>query len=140
MTMVNQNHNIGDIVLSTADIEARVAEMAQEIDAVLAACRQVQVVGVLKGAAFFNADLVRHMKTPALMSYTTVSSYGWNALNTDGPKVVHDTDLPDLWVLTQHLLEIVSTSAYMTYWIRDVLTAYHESFCCSWRLAGFFRF
>jgi hypoxanthine phosphoribosyltransferase len=55
-------------------IAARVRELAGEISADYSG-RNVHVVGVLRGATIFMADLVRHLEVPLTYDYIAVNSY-----------------------------------------------------------------
>lgn len=57
------------------DLARRVHELARQISADYAA-KQPLVVGVLKGAWVFMADLVRHLTVPVGCDFVLLSSYG----------------------------------------------------------------
>lgn len=63
-----------DILFSKDEIEKRVASLAREIEKDYADGEMV-VVGVLKGAFVFMADLVRQIKRPLACDFLRVSSY-----------------------------------------------------------------
>lgn len=63
-----------DILFSKEAIERRVAEMAREIEGDFRDGEMV-VVGVLKGAFVFMADLVRQIRRPLTCDFIRVSSY-----------------------------------------------------------------
>ncbi len=65
---------IGRIVLEPEQIESRVGELGKEISRDYRG-RQPLVVGVLKGAALFTSDLVRHLTIPLDLDFLAVSSY-----------------------------------------------------------------
>lgn len=94
MLTIDEDHTVGSVLFSQENIRLRIEDMAKEIDEAFKGVDQVLAIGVLKGAAFFTADLARMLKTPTLVSYTTISSYGWNALQSDGPRLQHDSDIP----------------------------------------------
>ncbi|MGH7867300.1 MAG: phosphoribosyltransferase, partial [Candidatus Dormibacteraceae bacterium] len=62
------------VLLSAEKIHARVQELAAQIDRDYPA-GPVYLVGVLKGASVFMADLARAMKTPARMEFVGIASY-----------------------------------------------------------------
>lgn len=80
-------------VLLTADqIHARIKEMAAEID------RDhpqgpVYLIGILKGACIFLADLARAMKTPARLEFVGISSYGRGKSSSGEVKLTKDLDV-----------------------------------------------
>lgn len=62
-------------VLSKEDIEKTVAALAREISADYRD-RDVVLIGVLKGAFVFLADLVRHLTIPVKVDFVRLASYG----------------------------------------------------------------
>lgn len=63
-----------DILIPKEKIEARVAELAAEIDRDFSGGELV-VVGVLKGSFIFMSDLVRRISRPLACDFVRVSSY-----------------------------------------------------------------
>ena len=57
-------------------IKERVAEMAEQISADYADAGEIVLVGVLKGAFIFLADLSRRLTIPRTIEFIAVSSYG----------------------------------------------------------------
>lgn len=65
-----------DVLIDEARIRQRVADLAAEISADHADDGEVILVGVLKGAFIFLADLTRRMTIPRRVEFVAVSSYG----------------------------------------------------------------
>ena len=63
-------------LISAADIQARVSEMAGQISADYADAGDVVLIGVLKGSFIFLADLSRQLTIPRTIEFIAVSSYG----------------------------------------------------------------
>lgn len=63
-----------DILITAAEIQKRVEEMARQIEADYRG-KHLVVVGVLKGAFIFMADLVRHINLPLRCDFLRVASY-----------------------------------------------------------------
>jgi hypoxanthine phosphoribosyltransferase len=82
---------VGDVVVSEAEIAAKVAELAAAIDADYAG-REVLLVGVLKGAAIVMADLARAMTAPMSMEFMAVASYGSATKSSGVVRIVKDID------------------------------------------------
>ena len=79
-------------VLIPADLlQARVAELAAEIDADYAG-RDVLLVGVLRGAVMIMADLARAMRLPVEMDWMAVSSYGSGTRSSGVVRILKDLD------------------------------------------------
>jgi hypoxanthine phosphoribosyltransferase len=84
--------NLGPLVVSEEQIRARVAELGAQITADYAG-RTPLLVGVLKGAFVFMADLSRAITLPVEFDFMAVSSYG-SATKTSGVvRIVKDLDI-----------------------------------------------
>ena len=77
------------MLLSAADIERRVREMARDISDEYAG-REVVLVGVLRGAVCFMTDLMRALDVPAEIEVMAVSSY--SGRGGSGVKIAKDID------------------------------------------------
>ena len=82
----------GDIMVSRDDLTARVSEMAAEISADYAG-RDLLVIGILKGAVFFTADLVRELTIPCEIDFMAVSSYGSATHSSGVVRITKDLDV-----------------------------------------------
>ena len=80
-----------EILYSREQIAARVAEMGAEISRDLKGEKLV-MVGVLKGAAFFLADLSRTIDVDATFDFVAVSSYGQGQRSSGAVKMIKDLD------------------------------------------------
>ena len=67
--------DIEEVLVSAEQIQAKIAELATQIDADYAD-REPLLVGVLKGAVMFMSDLARALERPSTMEFMAVSSYG----------------------------------------------------------------
>lgn len=79
------------VLLDRAQIDARLAEMAAQIDADYAG-RDLLLVGVLKGAVMVMADLSRHLHSPIEMDWMAVSSYGAGTSSSGVVRILKDLD------------------------------------------------
>jgi hypoxanthine phosphoribosyltransferase len=80
-------------VLLTADqIQARIQQLAAQIDSDYPE-GPVYLVGILKGACIFLADLARAMKTPARLEFVGISSYGREKTSSGEVKFTKDLDV-----------------------------------------------
>src|SRR3954447_13367089 len=80
-------------LISAAEIQERVGALARQISADYAG-REPLVVGVLKGAWVFMADLVRQLTVPVACDFVKLSSYG-GATSTSGEvRLQLDLSLP----------------------------------------------
>jgi hypoxanthine phosphoribosyltransferase len=66
---------VGETVVEAAALQRRVAELGAEVSRDYAG-RDLFMMGVLKGAVFFVADLMRNIEVPCEVDFMAVSSYG----------------------------------------------------------------
>ena len=88
----NQDPVLGPVVVSRDDLARRIDELGAEITADYAD-RAPLLVGVLKGAAMFMADLSRAIALPVEFDFMAVASYG-SATRTSGVvRILKDLDV-----------------------------------------------
>ncbi|HEV8488658.1 MAG TPA: hypoxanthine phosphoribosyltransferase [Candidatus Limnocylindrales bacterium] len=75
--------DIGEVLLTEAQIQAKVAELGNRIGADYAG-RQLTLVSVLKGSLPFMADLMRAIPIPLRIDLMEVSSYGGTSTESSG--------------------------------------------------------
>jgi hypoxanthine phosphoribosyltransferase len=80
---VDLEHDIGEVLLSEADIASKVAELGRRISDDYAG-RNLTLVSVLKGSLPFMADLMRQISLPLRIDLMEVSSYGGTATESSG--------------------------------------------------------
>ncbi len=83
----------GEIVVTREGLSERVREMAAEISADYAG-RDLLIIGILKGAVFFTADLVRELTVPCALDFMSVSSYGSATQSSGVVRITKDLDGP----------------------------------------------
>lgn len=93
---MDANH-LGDelakVLVTEAELRARLAEMAREIEADYdSAARPPLLVGVLKGAVMVMADLARELRFHAEMDWMAVSSYGASTKSSGVVRILKDLD------------------------------------------------
>jgi len=86
------DRRIGRILISRDEISARVTELGEAIGRDYAG-RTPVLVGVLKGAVVFTADLLRAIPMPAAMDFMAVSSYGSGTRSTGVVRLTADLSL-----------------------------------------------
>ncbi len=72
---MEKHENVEYVMLSAAQIQTRVQELAEQLDKLYQGRKPV-VVCILKGSVLFFADLIRNMKVPLTIDFMGVSSYG----------------------------------------------------------------
>jgi hypoxanthine phosphoribosyltransferase len=81
------------VLFSAEQIAQRTAEIGRQIDADFAR-QSVVLVGVLKGAAIFLADLARNITVDCTFDFVAVSSYGKGQRSSGAVKLIKDLDQP----------------------------------------------
>ena len=87
------DESIGEILVQPDELEHRVRELGAEISRDYAG-RDLLLVGVLKGAVFFLADLMRHIDVPCEVDFMAVSSYGSSTDTSGVVRILKDLDAP----------------------------------------------
>jgi hypoxanthine phosphoribosyltransferase len=82
---------IGEVLVSSEDLHRRVAELGEQINADYAG-RDLIMVGVLKGAVIFMADLMRALSVPCEVEFMAVSSYGSETDSSGVVRILKDLD------------------------------------------------
>lgn len=78
------------VLISESDIEKRVTELAIQISGDYQDKGDLVLVGVLKGAFVFLADLSRRMTIPRTIEFIAVSSYQSGSLSSGAVRLVMD--------------------------------------------------
>lgn len=78
------------VLISEADIQTRVNELAAQISADYADSKDLVMIGVLKGSFIFLADLSRRLTIPRTIEFIAVSSYGNRSVSTGAVRLVMD--------------------------------------------------
>jgi len=79
-------------LIGAAELDTRIRELAAEIDRDYPQ-GPVYLIGILKGAFIFLADLARAMKTPARIEFVGISSYGSGRTSSGEVRLTKDLDV-----------------------------------------------
>jgi hypoxanthine phosphoribosyltransferase len=110
---------VGDILIESDALRARIAELGEEISDAYAG-RDLLLIGVLKGAVFFMADLMRHLTVPCEVDFMAISSYG---AATDSSGVVRILKDLDINIEGRNVLvveDIIDSGLTLSYLIRNL--------------------
>jgi len=102
------------VFLSTDQIQTRVREMGEQITKDYPD-GPIYLVGILKGAFMFLADLSRAIRTPSRIEFMGISSYGKGKTTSGQVKVTKDLDVT---IEGHHVLvveDIVDSGVTLTY-------------------------
>jgi hypoxanthine phosphoribosyltransferase len=113
------------LLFSRKEIAETVARLAREISAEYAG-KKLVLVGVLKGAFVFLADLVRELTIPAGIEFVRIASYGAKKESCGKIQVTKDVEIPlegkDVLVVE----DIVDTGLSLTF-LMDHLRQHHPA-------------
>ena len=110
---------LGDVVVTEAQIRARIAELGDQITADYADTPPL-LVCVLKGAFVFLADLARAIRLPIEVDFMAVSSYGASTRSSGVVRIVKDLDID---LAGRHVIlveDIVDSGLTLTYLRRNL--------------------
>jgi hypoxanthine phosphoribosyltransferase len=82
-----------EVLFSREQITERVAELGRQIDQDYAG-QSIVLLGVLKGAAIFLADLARNITVNNTFDFVAVSSYGKGQKTSGAVRLIKDVDQP----------------------------------------------
>jgi hypoxanthine phosphoribosyltransferase len=107
------------VLVSEQEIAAKVAELAARVDADYVG-REVLLVGVLKGAVMFMADLARALRTPVSMEFMAVTSYGSSTSSSGVVRILKDLDRE---IADKHVLvveDIIDSGLTLSWLLRNM--------------------
>ena len=88
-----RDEHIGEILVQADELQHRIKEMAAEVSRDYAD-RDLLLIGVLKGAVFFLADLMRHLDIQCEVDFMAVASYGSSTDSSGVVRILKDLDAP----------------------------------------------
>ncbi len=110
------------ILIDEKTIERRVTELARQVSQDYADVDQLILVGVLKGAFIFLADLARKLTIPHRVDFIALSSYGQTATSSGVVRLIMDVKVN---VEGRHVLiveDIVDSGHTLDYLLRNFAT------------------
>ena len=112
--MTNATNQALECLLTQQQIQQRVNELGAEISRDFAGER-IMLVGVLKGAAMFVADLARAIRVECTFDFLAVSSYGMATISS-AVRLIKDVDQPIEGrhvILVEDILDTGRTLCYL---------------------------
>ncbi len=82
---------VGEVLIEEDALQSRIAELGAEISQEYEG-RDLLLVGVLKGAVFFMADLMRELTIPCEIDFMAISSYGAATDSSGVVRILKDLD------------------------------------------------
>src|SRR5215475_4948117 len=122
MLLVSQTElerGVGEVLIDEERLQERIRDLGREISEDYAG-RELLLVGVLKGAVFFMADLMRSVTVPCEIDFMAISSYG---AATDSSGVVRILKDLDINIEGRHVLvveDIIDSGLTLSYLMRNL--------------------
>jgi hypoxanthine phosphoribosyltransferase len=111
--------DVGEVLIEKERLHARIAELGEEISADYAG-RDLLLIGVLKGAVFFMADLMRRLTLPCEIDFMAVASYGAGTDSSGVVRILKDLDINiegrDVLVVE----DIIDSGLTLSYLVRNL--------------------
>jgi hypoxanthine phosphoribosyltransferase len=110
---------VEEVLIEDDRLQERIAELGGEISSDYRG-RDLLLVGVLKGAVFFMADLMRRLTVPCEIDFMAISSYG---ASTDSSGVVRILKDLDINIEGRHVLvveDIIDSGLTLSYLVRTL--------------------
>ncbi len=119
MSQTELERGVGEVLIDAERLQERIDQLGAEISADYAG-RDLLLVGVLKGAVFFMADLMRRIAVPCEIDFMAISSYG---ASTDSSGVVRILKDLDINIEGRHVLiveDIIDSGLTLSYLLRTL--------------------
>ena len=119
MSQTELERGVAEILVDEETLRARVAELGEEISNDYTG-RDLLLVGVLKGAVFFMADLMRCLTVPCEVDFMAISSYGAASDSSGVVRILKDLDIP---LDGRHVLvveDIIDSGLTLSYLVRNL--------------------
>jgi hypoxanthine phosphoribosyltransferase len=113
------SEEIGEILVQADELQHKIKQMAEEITRDYEG-KSLLLIGVLKGAVLFLADLMRHLDVSCEIDFMAVSSYGSSTESSGVVRILKDLDAP---LEGRHVLvveDIVDSGLTLHYLLRTL--------------------
>src|SRR6476620_6238326 len=110
---------VGEILIDEETLAARVAELGAEVSADYEG-QDLLLIGVLKGAVFFMADLMRHLTVPCEVDFMAILRCGHSTDSSGMVRILTDLDIN---IEGRHVLvveDIIDSGLTLSYLIRNL--------------------
>jgi hypoxanthine phosphoribosyltransferase len=111
----NPMDDLERILLSESEIKDRVSGLAKQISEDYAETSDLYIVGILKGAFIFLADLARQITVPHIVDFMALSSYGATTESSGEVRIIMDLRQPVKGTNILIVEDIVDTGSTLYY-------------------------
>ena len=119
MSQTELERAVSEVLVDEESLRARVQELGEEISSDYEG-RDLLLVGVLKGAVFFMADLMRALTVSCELDFMAISSYGAASDSSGVVRILKDLDIP---LEGRHVLvveDIIDSGLTLSYLMRNL--------------------
>jgi hypoxanthine phosphoribosyltransferase len=92
MTQTELEAAVSEVLIEEDALARRITELADEVSSDYVG-RDLLLIGVLKGAVFFMADLMRQITVPCEVDFMAISSYGGSTDSSGVVRILKDLDI-----------------------------------------------
>ena len=92
MSAAELERAVTEVLIDRDVLQRRIHELGEEISSDYAG-RDLLLIGVLKGAVFFMADLMRNLTIPCEIDFMAISSYGASTDSSGVVRILKDLDI-----------------------------------------------
>jgi hypoxanthine phosphoribosyltransferase len=110
---------VQEILIDEEALKSRVAELGEQISNDYEG-RDLLLVGVLKGAVFFMADLMRELAVPCEVDFMAISSYGAASDSSGVVRILKDLDINIEGRNVLILEDIIDSGLTLSYLVRNL--------------------
>src|SRR3989440_7930356 len=119
MSATELERAVTEVLIDRDALQRRIHELGDEISNDYAG-RDLLLVGVLKGAVFFMADLMRNLTIPCEIDFMAISSYGDSTDSSGVVRILKDLDIN---IEGRHVLvveDIIDSGLTLSYLMRNL--------------------
>jgi hypoxanthine phosphoribosyltransferase len=110
---------VSEVLVNEDALQARIAELGAEISADYRG-QDLLLVGVLKGAVFFMADLMRQIDIPCEVDFMAISSYGAGVDSSGVVRILKDLDVSIEGRNVLVVEDIIDSGLTLSYLLRNL--------------------
>ena len=119
MSATELERAVSEVLIDEERLRGRIAELGEEVSHDYAG-RDLLLVGVLKGAVFFMADLMRHLTVTCEIDFMAISSYGAATDSSGVVRILKDLDINIAGREVLVVEDIIDSGLTLSYLMRNL--------------------